>query len=102
MNRKVVIITGAAGFLGSAVTVDLCRDYTVVAVDCREPSRTLLAAAPGVGWHRVDIADAEALAAVFRQTVTSVGRVDLVIHFAAFYHFGIDWREEYEQTNVQG
>ncbi|MEE8450816.1 MAG: NAD(P)-dependent oxidoreductase [Thermoguttaceae bacterium] len=102
MNRKVVIITGAAGFLGSAVTVDLSGDHTVVAIDHRGPSEALLAAAPGVGWHQVDIAEARAVEAVFRQTTESIGRVDLVVHFAAFYHFGMDRREEYERTNVQG
>ena len=102
MNRKVVIITGAAGFLGSAVAVDLSRDHTVVAIDRREPSESLLAAAPDVVWHRADIAEPEAVEAIFRQTVAFVGRVDLVVHFAAFYHFGMDWREEYERTNVQG
>jgi len=102
MNRKVVIITGAAGFLGSAVTIDLCKDHTVVAIDCREPSEALLTAAPSVAWHQVDIAEAQAVEAVFRQTVASFGRVDLVVHFAAFYHFGMDWCEEYQRTNVQG
>lgn len=102
MNRKVVIITGAAGFLGSAVLVDLAKDHTVVAIDCRRPSEALLAAAPDVAWHQTDIAEAQAVEAVFRQTTATIGRVDLVVHFAAFYHFGMDWREEYERTNVRG
>ena len=102
MNRQVVIVTGAAGFLGSAITVDLCADHTVIALDRRRPSEALLAAAPEATWHRVDIAEADAVERVFREAKASLGRVDLVVHFAAFYHFGTDWLDEYQRTNVGG
>jgi nucleoside-diphosphate-sugar epimerase len=38
MNQKVIIVTGAAGFLGSAITVDLSRDHKIVAIDRRKPT----------------------------------------------------------------
>lgn len=53
-----IMVTGAAGFLGSAVTVDLCRDCKVVAIDRRTPTGDLLRCAPGARGSRADIADA--------------------------------------------
>jgi nucleoside-diphosphate-sugar epimerase len=102
MNQKVIIVSGAAGFLGSAITVDLSRDHHVVALDRRKPTNALLTAARDTSWHQVDIADGEALAAVFQRTKQSFGRLDYIVHFAAFYHFGTDWRPEYDRTNLQG
>jgi nucleoside-diphosphate-sugar epimerase len=102
VNQKVIVITGAAGFLGSALTVDLARDHHVVAVDRRKPSSALRMAASHVLWHQVDIADNEALAGTFQHVRQSLGRVDVILHFAAFYHFGTDWKAEYTRTNLKG
>ena len=102
MNNSVVIITGAAGFLGSAITVDLANDHLVFAIDRRAPSRALRETAPGAIWSILDIADSQKLSAAFQHAKAHVGRIDFVIHFAAFYHFGSDWRYEYERTNVDG
>ncbi len=62
----------------------------------------MLDAAPDASWQQVDIADALALASTFARITELFGRIDFVIHFAAFYHFGADWRQEYESTNLEG
>jgi nucleoside-diphosphate-sugar epimerase len=102
MDQNVLLITGAAGFLGSAITVELARKHRVIAVDVREPSEALRRAAPGVTWERLDIADPEAVTALFRGLPGDPHRLDFLIHLAAFYHFGSDWRPQYQRTNVQG
>ena len=102
MDAQVIVVTGAAGFLGSAVTVELAAKNSVVAIDRRQPSATLLAAAPQVDWRQIDIADEDAVGQVFRETRDRLGRIDCVIHLAAFYHFGSDWRSEYQRSNVDG
>lgn len=101
-NAQVILVTGAAGFLGSAITVDLARDHRVAALDRREPSADLKKDTAGTVWHQADIADARAVSTAFAKTREMLGRVDLVLHFAAFYHFGADWRAEYERTNLHG
>ncbi len=102
MKPPVVIVTGAAGFLGSATVVDLARDHLVTAIDRQAPPEPLRRASPGVEWRCFDVADAPSLDACFRQTRARHGRVDVVIHYAAFYHFGTDWLPEYDHTNLGG
>jgi nucleoside-diphosphate-sugar epimerase len=102
MKTPTILVTGASGFIGSAVTIDLAHDHSVIAIDRRPPSRALRDRAPAVTWHQADIADESALAAVFRGTQRRCGRIDLVLHFAAYYHFGLDWRSEYQRTNIDG
>ncbi len=102
MAKKVVIITGASGFLGSAVCIDMARDFIVIAVDRREPSEQLRKAAPQTIWHILDIADTQDISEVFAQSRNEFGQIDFVIHLAAYYDFNNDWVEEYQRTNVNG
>ncbi|TFH21894.1 MAG: NAD(P)-dependent oxidoreductase [Bacteroidia bacterium] len=102
MTKPVLVITGASGFLGSAVCIDLAKDFIVIAIDRREPSEQLRRAAPQTIWHILDIADNQAISEVFALTLTKFGQIDFVIHFAAYYDFGKDWVHEYQRTNVEG
>jgi nucleoside-diphosphate-sugar epimerase len=102
MSDPAILVTGAAGFLGSAVTIDLARDHTVVAIDRRAPSGALVHAAPTVIWQQVDITHRRALMRALEAANARLGSIDFVVHLAAFYHFGSDWRPEYQLTNIDG
>jgi nucleoside-diphosphate-sugar epimerase len=102
MTQPIIVITGASGFLGSALCVDLAKDFTVVAIDRRGPSEQLRQAAPKIIWHILDIADLQTISNVFAQTRNEFGQIDFVIHFAAYYDFENDWIEEYQRSNVNG
>ena len=101
-TKPIVLITGASGFIGSAVCLDLSKDFTVIAIDRREPSEQLRRGAPQIVWHIIDIADNQAISEVFAQTGNDFGQIDFVIHLAAYYDFGTDWVPEYQRTNVDG
>jgi nucleoside-diphosphate-sugar epimerase len=101
-TKRLVVITGASGFIGSAICVDLAKDFTVIAIDRREPSDQLRRAAPETVWHIIDIAGNQALSEVFARTANDLGQIDFVIHLAAYYDFGTDWVPEYQRTNVDG
>jgi len=102
MTKPIVVITGAAGFIGSAVCIDLAKDFQVIAIDRRKPSEQLIKAAPQAIWHILDIADNQALSQAFTQTQNDFGQINFVIHLAAYYDFDNDWVEEYQRTNVDG
>jgi nucleoside-diphosphate-sugar epimerase len=101
-RKKVIVITGAAGFLGSALTVDLAGDFQIIALDQRVPSAPLQKTVPEVPWEIVDISKSEQVDAFFQDTIRRYGRVDFILHFAAYYHFGNEWRAPYTQSNIRG
>jgi len=100
--KRTILITGACGYLGSAICVDLARDSRIIAIDKRMPSQELRHAAPNVQWKLVDIADAISLNSAFLKNNSKKLKISYVIHFAAYYHYGNDWRKEYGRTNIKG
>ena len=102
MNKKVIVITGAVGFLGSSITIALSRDHEIIAIDLRRPGNALIEAAPGVKWEQLDIAETKEVAESFLRIKSEYGRIDFVLHFAAFCHFGNKWLPGFDRTNIQG
>ena len=102
MTKPIVIVTGASGFIGSAVCIDLAKDFLVVAIDRREPTLRLREVAPLVIWHILDISDNRAVSELFAQVKINFGQIDFVIHLAAYYDFSLDWVGEYQRTNITG
>jgi nucleoside-diphosphate-sugar epimerase len=78
-GREVVLVTGAAGFLGSHVVelLSAAGRYEVVAADIAGPERSRqLAGLPGVEFRQVDLRDRRAAAA-------AVAGCQVVVHLAA-------------------
>lgn len=103
---KTLLITGGAGFIGSALIRQLLResDYGVVNVDKLTYAASLEALEdapqhPRYRFEQVDICDAAELARVFREH-----RPDGVIHLAAESHVdrSIDGPADFINTNVVG
>jgi dTDP-glucose 4,6-dehydratase len=101
-----VLVTGGAGFIGSAVIRHIMRgtDSQVVNVDKLTYAANPLAIEeaaddPRYAFEQVDIADGEALRRVF-----SIHRPDAVMHLAAESHVdrSIDGPGEFIQTNLVG
>jgi dTDP-L-rhamnose 4-epimerase len=79
-----VLLTGAAGFIGSRVDAALCAaGHEVVAVDALLPAAHGDDAALPPGCRRVDVRDADALAPL-------LAGVELVCHQAAVVGAGVD------------
>jgi nucleoside-diphosphate-sugar epimerase len=102
LAEKVIVITGAVGFIGSSLVVTLAKEHNIIAIDQRKPNLALVMAAPAVKWIELDIADAANVNLTFQHIKVDYGKIDFVIHLAAYYHFGNDWRVEYENTNIRG
>ncbi len=99
---KTILITGSSGFLGSALSVELSKKHRIIAVDHRPPSRLLSNAAIGVFWNQADIADPEFVRRLKKKIFPRIGRIDIVVHLAAYYDFEKKWGTEYQRVNVFG
>src|SRR5690606_3706351 len=94
--HPLVLITGAAGDIGSGLAAALARKYTVVGLD--QPGKQ--AAVPLIPIDlRSDVSVAGAFAAI-RERYGS--RIASVIHLAAYFDFTGEENPLYEQVNVAG
>ncbi|MFN4143051.1 dTDP-glucose 4,6-dehydratase [Aestuariivirga sp.] len=101
-----VLVTGGCGFIGSAVCRHLVLDlgHSVVNIDkmtyaASEGSTAMLAGHPNYRFHRLDIAEREAVAAIMASEA-----VDAVMHLAAESHVdrSIDAPAAFVETNIVG
>lgn len=106
MTRKTLLITGGAGFIGSALIRHLIRetDYAVVNIDKLTYAGNLeslseIETHPNYHFIQADICDADKMAAVFSE-FQPMG----IMHLAAESHVdrSIDGPAEFVQTNLVG
>jgi nucleoside-diphosphate-sugar epimerase len=98
MSRPGLIITGAAGFIGSHLLPALSQQGQIFALDCRLPPENLASMAC---WFQVDIGDFDALRHVFEQ-IKRLGGAEILLHLAGYYDFSGANRPDYFRTNVSG
>ncbi len=102
-----ILVTGAAGFIGSAAAARFVREgHDVVALDSfndyYDPvlkRQRVAALIPSVPLYRLDITNHDALSALF-----DLHHFDVVAHFAgqAGVRYSVDAPESYVAANVQG
>ncbi len=96
-----VVITGASGFLGRHLVAALRDRYRIFGLGRRSHRAVGIPNHHRLSWFQADIADREALGAVFR-SLRQVPGPKTVIHLAAYYDFTGEKSPEYERTNVHG
>ncbi len=99
MNRQVVLITGASGFIGTELIARLGKKYDIVGIDkVLHKGRC-----SSVLWFKADISDKNLLSEIFREIKEKVsGKIDYVFHLAAYYDLTNKDSETYRETNENG
>lgn len=99
MTRQTVLITGASGFIGTALIARLVKKYYIVGIDKvlhKDRDNSVL-------WYKADISDKEHLRDVFREIEVKVsGSIDYVFHLAAYYDMANTENRLYSKTNENG
>jgi nucleoside-diphosphate-sugar epimerase len=99
-ERPTIVVTGASGFLGSRLVRVLAARHRVVAIDRQPRSDAGFDDDPNVVWHRIDLADADAVGNTFDR-IRGEGGAHALVHLAAYYDFTGEDHPEYRRTNVE-
>ncbi len=99
MDKNTVLITGASGFIGTALIARFINNYFIIGIDKilnKDRENMVL-------WYKVDISDKEHLNNTFREIRVKVCRkIDYVFHLAAYYDMLNEENEMYRKTNENG
>ncbi len=99
MDKQIILITGASGFIGRALTKRLGRTYRVIGLD-RSPAKDDpdLAAS-----YRMDLGDDASVATALEQVRSDFGsEIAACIHLAAYFDITGESNPLYEKVNVEG
>ena len=109
LNFKTALVTGAAGFIGFHLSKRLLADgYRVLGLDIlndyydpqlKQARLEILTQSPDFSFHRVDLADANGLASLFKKD-----NVDVVVNLAAQagVRYSLTNPEAYVESNLVG
>lgn len=79
-SKPIIMLTGAAGFIGTALRESLSLEYDLLCVDLLPAPRAL----NGEEWHQMDVTDIQAVNHLFRSLRKPLSGL---IHLAWYYDF---------------
>ncbi len=99
MTKEIVLITGASGFIGTALITRLVKNYHIIGIDKvlhKDRDSSVL-------WYKVDISDKKHLGEIFSEIKEKFhGSIDYVFHLAAYYDLLNRKSRLYRETNENG
>ncbi len=99
MDKKLVIVTGASGRIGSNVVKRLGQEFKIVGFELLKA----IYASPSEELVPVDISSDESVEQAFMHIRDNYGtKIASVVHLAAYYSFDQQHSPKYEQITVKG
>ncbi len=99
MTKQVVLITGASGFIGTALISRLKKRFYIVGIDKvlhKDRDNSILR-------YKADISDKKFLHETFCEIKEKVSwKIDYVFHLAAYYDMLNEENKMYRETNENG
>jgi UDP-glucose 4-epimerase len=99
MTKEVVIITGASGFIGTALITRLIRNYYIIGIDKvlhKDRDNNVL-------WYKADISNKGLLDEILSEIKEKFhGNIDYIFHLAAYYDMSNRKSNQYRETNENG
>lgn len=96
---QLIIVTGAAGLIGSRICKRLAQQFHVVGLDIQEPDKSLA----NVDYLECDLTDDDSVRAALETIRSQYGNhVASVIHLAAYYDFAGEDSPLYQELTVEG
>ncbi len=98
-QNDTIIVTGSTGFIGEALIGRLAESYNVIGLDLAAPK----ALPPSATFEKIDLTSDRSV----RQILQKIrkrhgGRIDSVIHLAAYFDLTGEPNPKYEQITVRG
>ncbi|EAQ78763.1 NAD-dependent epimerase/dehydratase family protein [Blastopirellula marina] len=98
-ERRVVLVTGGAGLIGSRVIHDLASSFQVIGLDIDPPSSDRA----DVDWRQCDLTDDDNVSDTLQAIRDRWGsQLASVVHLAAYYDFSGEPSPLYEKLTVEG
>jgi len=99
MTKEIVLITGASGFIGTALIERLIKNYYIIGIDkILHKDRNC-----NVLWYKADISNKEFLSKAFKEINEKFNKsIDYVFHLAAYYDLSNKESDIYLETNENG
>ncbi len=95
-NKPIVVITGAAGNIGSALIRALKNDYFIIGMDMRPTEKA-------DDSYEFDLTSSESVQRVMNKIAVRYGRdLAAVVHLAAYFDFTGEESPAYQAVNVDG
>lgn len=98
-DKKVILITGSSGFIGSALARELSKKYKVIGLDQFGPKEKI----PGVSYFDINITSETDVERILTQIRSEFGNIIYsIVHLVAYYNFNGKEDERYQTITVNG
>lgn len=100
-NKETILITGASGFIGKHFIDYFKNEYNIFGLARRSRVEVNIPYHNSLKWIQCDISNRTSLENALNY-IKQNGKIDYILHFAAYYDFSYNDHPAYDAINVKG